>query len=143
MLAELREKTERLLAAGVRGIQVNLTLAETGRGLDKLMEAVIRTHQVWNRRVSTGKLKPLAGRYLVAPSAAGRRRAQAEGQIRHPGQDPSARFRGVVPAPGSHAAEPRYLSNSLREAFDMPGVPIRIVLRGLENPYAGKAKSRK
>ena len=36
----------------------------------------------------------------------------------------------------------RYLANSLREAFDMPGVPIRIVLRTSDNPFAGRAKKR-
>jgi GTP-binding protein len=29
----------------------------------------------------------------------------------------------------------RYLVNGLREAFDLPGVPIRISLRTGENPY--------
>ena len=37
----------------------------------------------------------------------------------------------------------RYLSNSMREAFEMPGVPIRLVLRASENPFANKAKKRK
>jgi GTP-binding protein len=32
----------------------------------------------------------------------------------------------------------RYLTNSLREAFDLPGVPIRIKLRKGENPFAPK-----
>ena len=36
----------------------------------------------------------------------------------------------------------RYLSNSLRDSFEMPGVPIRIALRAPDNPYAGKAKKR-
>jgi GTP-binding protein len=36
----------------------------------------------------------------------------------------------------------RYLSNSLREAFDMRGVPIRIALRTSDNPFAGRAKKR-
>ena len=30
----------------------------------------------------------------------------------------------------------RYLVNSLRETFDLPGVPIRLHLRKGENPYA-------
>ncbi|RVC43959.1 ribosome biogenesis GTPase Der, partial [Mesorhizobium sp. M4B.F.Ca.ET.088.02.2.1] len=55
LLAELREKTERLLPQ-VRGIQAVTVSAETGRGLDKLMDSVIKTHKVWNSRVSTGKL---------------------------------------------------------------------------------------
>ena len=36
----------------------------------------------------------------------------------------------------------RYLSNNLREAFDMPGVPIRISLHASENPFAGRARKR-
>jgi GTP-binding protein len=36
----------------------------------------------------------------------------------------------------------RYLTNSLREAFDMPGVPIRMALRTSDNPFAGRAKKR-
>jgi GTP-binding protein len=36
----------------------------------------------------------------------------------------------------------RYLVNSLRESFDMPGVPIRVSLKSNKNPYAeGGAKS--
>ena len=37
----------------------------------------------------------------------------------------------------------RYLTNSLRESFDMPGVPIRVSLRATDNPFAGKAKKRR
>ena len=29
----------------------------------------------------------------------------------------------------------RYLTNSLREAFDLPGVPLRLNLRKGDNPY--------
>jgi GTP-binding protein len=32
----------------------------------------------------------------------------------------------------------RYLVNGLREAFDLPGVPIRMTLREKKNPYADK-----
>jgi GTP-binding protein len=75
VLTGLREMTERLLPQ-VRGLQAVPVSAETGRGLDKLMDAVIRTHQTWNRRVSTGKLNRwLEG--IIAhhppPAVAGRR----------------------------------------------------------------------
>jgi GTP-binding protein len=30
----------------------------------------------------------------------------------------------------------RYLVNTFRDAFDMPGVPVRLQLRGTRNPYA-------
>jgi GTP-binding protein len=32
----------------------------------------------------------------------------------------------------------RYLLNSLREAFDLPGTPIRLNMRKGDNPYAGR-----
>ena len=35
----------------------------------------------------------------------------------------------------------RYLVNGLREAFDLPGTPIRLTLREKANPFAGRAPS--
>lgn len=143
VLADLREKTERLLPQ-VRGIQAVPVSAETGRGLDKLMDAVVLTHQVWNRRVSTGKLNRWLEGILShhpPPAVAGRRlkvKYVTQAKTRPPGFVVSCSRPEAMPQ-----SYVRYLSNSLREAFDMPGVPIRIVLRGSENPYAGKAKSRK
>jgi len=32
--------------------------------------------------------------------------------------------------------------NSLRESFELPGTPIRLILREKENPYAGRAKRK-
>jgi GTP-binding protein len=40
------------------------------------------------------------------------------------------------------AAYTRYLVNSIREHFDLPGTPIRLTLREKENPYAGRAKRK-
>ena len=37
----------------------------------------------------------------------------------------------------------RYLVNSLREAFDLPGTPIRLTLREKSNPFAGRAKKKR
>ncbi len=37
----------------------------------------------------------------------------------------------------------RYLTNSLRETFELPGTPIRMGLREKENPYAGRAKKKR
>ncbi len=55
LLAELREKTERLLpqARGIRAVTVS---GQTGDGLDRLMQSVVDTDKVWNRRISTAKL---------------------------------------------------------------------------------------
>jgi GTP-binding protein len=143
VLAELREKTERLLPQ-VRGIQAVPVSAETGRGLDKLMDAVMRTHQVWNRRISTGKLNRWLEGILThhpPPAVAGRRlkiKYLTQAKTRPPGFVVSCTRPESMPQ-----SYIRYLSNSLRESFEMPGVPIRIVLQASENPFAHKAKKRK
>ncbi|MBA3447276.1 MAG: ribosome biogenesis GTPase Der [Pseudaminobacter sp.] len=142
MLAELREKTTRLLPQ-VRGLLAVPISSETGRGLDKLMDAVVKTHQVWNRRVSTGKLNRWLETILAhhpPPAVAGRRlkiKYITQAKTRPPGFVLSSSRPDAMPQ-----SYIRYLTNSLREAFEMPGVPIRMVLRASENPYASKAKKR-
>ncbi|MET3591453.1 GTP-binding protein [Mesorhizobium shonense] len=142
LLAELREKTERLLPQ-VRGIQAVTVSAETGRGLDRLMDAVIKTHKVWNSRVSTGKLNRWLEGILAhhpPPAVAGRRlkiKYVTQAKTRPPGFVVSCSRPDAMPQ-----SYVRYLSNSLREAFDMPGVPIRMALRTSDNPFAGRAKKR-
>ena len=114
----MREKTERLLPQ-VRGLQAVPVSAETGRGLDKLMDAVLRTHKVWNSRVSTGKLNRWLEGILAhhpPPAVAGRRlkvKYVTQAKTRPPGfvvqcSRPDAMPQSYV----------RYLSNSLREAFE-------------------------
>jgi GTP-binding protein len=142
-LAELREKTARLLpqARGIRAVTVS---AETGRGLDKLMEAVEATHRIWNRRVSTGKLNRWLEGILAhhpPPAVAGRRlRIKYITQVK-------TRPPGFVISCSRPEAMPqsyvRYLVNGLRDSFDMPGVPIRVALRTSDNPFANRAKKKK
>jgi GTP-binding protein len=141
-LAELREKTERLLPQA-RGIQAVTVSAETGRGLDRLMDAVVTTHRIWNRRVSTGRLNRWLEGVLAhhpPPAVAGRRlkiKYITQAKTRPPGFVVSCSRPDAVPQ-----SYVRYLVNSLREAFDMPGVPIRLMLRASDNPFAGRSGKR-
>jgi GTPase len=142
-LAELREKTERLLPQ-VRGVLAVPVSAETGRGLDKLMDAVLKTHKVWNSRVSTGRLNRWLEGVLghhPPPAVAGRRlkiKYMTQVKTRPPGFVISCTRPDDVPQ-----SYIRYLTNNLREAFDIPGVPIRISIHASENPFAGRAKKRR
>ena len=140
LLAELREKAERLLpqARGIRTVPVS---AETGRGLDKLMEAVASTDEVWNTRISTGRLNRWLERVVAQhppPAVAGRRlkvKYMTQVKTRPPGFVVSCSRPDAMPA-----SYVRYLVNALREAFALPGVPIRVALRTSDNPYAGRSR---
>jgi GTPase len=143
MLRELRrDVTERL--SQVPGVAVVPISALSGRGIDKLMRAVIETREIWNKRVSTSDLNRWLQEALerhTPPAAKGRRI-----RIRFMTQ-PSTRpptFVAFCSQPaGLPKAYVRYLVNSLRDAFDLPGVPIRFNLRKGENPYAGRERVRR
>jgi GTP-binding protein len=141
-LAELREKAERLLPqlAGVATVPVS---GLTGEGVDKLMEAILRAHAVWNKRISTARLNRWLPEILERhppPAVSGRRiklRYLTQAKARPP------TFVAFCSRPEALPdAWRRYLVNALRADFGLPGVPIRLTLRRGENPYEGRAKRR-
>ncbi|HEY1931341.1 MAG TPA: ribosome biogenesis GTPase Der [Acetobacteraceae bacterium] len=136
--AARRAVTERLEAslAQMKGIEVVPLSALTGVGMDRLLPAVRRAHGVWNTRVPTGELNRWFEQALERhppPLVDGRRL-----RLRYITQ-PKARPPTFL-AFGTRAERipqdyQRYLVNSLRETFGLPGVPIRLQLRGTKNPY--------
>ncbi|WP_374829753.1 ribosome biogenesis GTPase Der [Paenochrobactrum pullorum] len=143
VLADLYEKTTRLLPQ-VRGIRAVPISGERGQGIDKLMENVAVTDEIWNRRISTGKLNRWLEGVIThhpPPAVAGRRlkiKYMTQIKTRPPGFVVSCSRPDVMPQ-----SYVRYLINGLRDTFDMPGVPIRLSLRTSENPYAHKAKKKR
>jgi GTP-binding protein len=135
LLKELREKAARLLPQ-VKGAPVVPLSGLAGEGLDRLMDAVLRVHEVWNRRIATAKLNQWLADALAAnppPAVSGRRikiRYMTQAKARPPH---FAIFGNQLDAlPKSYT---RYLVNGLRETFDLPGVPIRMSLRMGKNPF--------
>ncbi|OYW98809.1 MAG: ribosome biogenesis GTPase Der [Bosea sp. 32-68-6] len=135
LLAELKEKASHLLAQ-VRGVPIIPLSGLAGEGIDRLMQAVFTAYEVWNRRISTAKINRWLEGVLSAhppPAVAGRRikiRYMTQAKARPP---TFALFGNQLDhLPVSYT---RYLVNNLREAFDLPGTPIRLHTRGGENPY--------
>jgi GTPase len=135
-LNELREACERLLPQ-VRGVALVTVSAKSGKGIDKLMKAVLAADEVWNRRMPTHALNQWLAAALEAhppPAPSGRRiklRYMTQANARPP---TFVVFCSLPKAlPDSYS---RYLVNGLRESFDLPGVPIRLNLRKGKNPYA-------
>ena len=121
----------------LRGIEVVPISAATGAGVDKLMPAVRRTHERWNRRVGTGALNRWFSHMLEKhqlPLVEGRRLKLR--YITMPKARPPTLTIFGTRAEQLPQEYQRYLLNGFREEFDMPGVPIRLQLRGTENPYA-------
>ncbi|UWQ20232.1 ribosome biogenesis GTPase Der [Jannaschia sp. W003] len=142
-LAGLKEAFERLLPQ-LRGAPLVTVSAKTGRGLDRLQRAVVKAHEVWNRRVPTAALNRWLGDVVSAhppPAPGGRRiklRYMTQAKTRPPGFVAMCSHPDAVPE-----AYKRYLVNGLREDFDMPGTPIRLYLRGQgdANPWKNRKKA--
>jgi GTP-binding protein len=136
-LAELKEMFERLLPQ-LRGAPLITVSGKTGRGLDRLHDAVVKVHEVWNRRIPTARLNSWLSAMVEAhppPAPGGRRiklRYMTQVKTRPPGFIVMCSHPEDMPD-----SYKRYLVNGLRDHFDLPGVPIRITFRsqGDKNPF--------
>ena len=135
----LEKITERMAQSlpQLAGLKPLTLSAATGAGMDKLVPAAFEAYAAWNRRVPT----PTLNRFLTRvqernppPLVAGRRlklRYMTQVNIRPPTFALFASKPGELPESWR-----RYLVNLLRESFDLPGVPIRMMLRKGKNPFA-------
>jgi GTPase len=125
----------------MRGIPVVTVSGLTGAGVEKFLPTVRQAHLVWNMRVPTGELNRWFEGALERhqpPMVEGRRlklRYVTQAKARPP----------TFIVFGTRAEQmpeeyQRYLVNSLREKFNMPGTPIRIQLRGTKNPFAEEGR---
>jgi GTP-binding protein len=135
-LAELRETCERLLPQ-IKGVTFVPVSALTGKGVDNLMRAVLAADELWNKRLPTHALNQWLREAVEAhsPPAVSGRRIKLRYITQSNARPPTFVLFCSRPKalPDSYV---RYLVNSLRETFDLPGVPIRLHLRKGENPYA-------
>jgi len=135
LLKKLREDCTRLLPQ-VRGVPVVPLSGLAGEGIDKLMQAVVGAETVWNTRVSTSRINDWlseATQRNPPPAVSGRRikiRYATQVKARPPH---FALFGNQLD--GLPKSYTRYLVNGLREAFELPGVPIRLSLRTSKNPF--------
>lgn len=137
-LDKLHDRLEASLPQ-VRGVPVVTLSAKTGRGLHKLLDAVLDVFNVWNRRISTAKLNRWLEHTLEqhqAPLVSGRRVKVR--YITQPKTRPPTFALFVSHAKGLPESYSRYLANALREDFDLWGVPLRLLVRKGKNPFAGK-----
>jgi GTP-binding protein len=141
-IARLREQADHLLPQ-VRGAPVVAVSGMMGEGIDRLMTAIEQAYATWNRRISTSQINRWFERAVAnnPPPAVSGRRLKMNYITQTKARPPSfVLFCSRTDAvPTSYL---RYLSNSLRETFDLPGTPLRITLREKANPFAHKAKRK-
>ncbi|TPW06113.1 MAG: GTP-binding protein [bacterium] len=128
----------------LKGSQFVALSSHSGRGVERLMPAVLQAHATWSVKVKTKDLNTwlsMATQRHPPPAVDGKRikpKYMAQTKARPPTFVLMASRAESMPEQYK-----RYLVNNLRESFDLPGTPIRLLVKsGSENPYApGGSKS--
>lgn len=141
-LAELKEKCTRLLPQ-LRGVPMVPLSGLKGTNISRLMDAIFAIERVWNARISTARLNRWLNAMVEShppPAVSGRRlklRYITQAKSRPPSFVVFCSRPDALPT-----AYQRYIVNGLRETFDLQGAPIRLWVRGGDNPFAHKARKR-
>lgn len=136
-LEKLNDKLQTSLtqADGVPTVTIS---ALKKRGLDKLLSAVVKVYERWNVRIPTAPLNQWfrdVQEANPAPLGKNKRRIKLKYITQAKTRPPSFYIFSSNPEglPDSYL---RYLTNQLRESFNLKGVPVRITVRKADNPYA-------
>jgi GTP-binding protein len=137
-ISKMRLKLDESLPQ-VAGAPLIATSARTGEGLDRLEAAIAEADRAWNSRVSTSTLNRFLSEALqrhATPAISGRR-VRIRYMTQRKARPPSFTLFGnqLDALPESYL---RYLSNGLRENFNLKGTPLRFSVRNSKNPYAPK-----
>src|SRR5947208_4642980 len=140
---KLRDEADHWLPQ-VKGVPIVAVSGRLAEGLDRVMQAVVDIHAVWNRRVSTNALNRWLAEVVAShpPPAVSGRRLKLN-YITQPKARPPSFVLFCSRADAIPESYLRYLVNALREAFELPGTPIRVRLREKENPFAGRKKKKR
>src|SRR4051795_6979753 len=140
LISALRTEADHSLPQ-VRGVPIVAVSGLMGEGIDRLMSAIEQAYAVWNKRVATAALNRWFEQAVDAnppPSVSGRRLKLnyiTQAKARPPSFILFCSRADAVPQ-----SYLRYLVNSLRQYFELPGTPVRIALREKANPFAHKRK---
>jgi len=141
-ISQLRADADHWLPQ-IRGVPIVATSGMLGEGVDRLMEAIQDAYAVWNTRVSTAALNRWFEQAVAQnppPAVAGRRlklNYVTQTKARPPSFVVFCSRADAVPE-----SYLRYLVNSMRGVFKLPGTPVRITLREKANPFAHKRKRK-
>ena len=143
-LRNMREAFQRLLPE-LRGAPLVTVSAKNGRGIDRLNNEIMKSHKIWNKRIATSPLNIWLSKMIAAhppPAPNGKRiklRYITQAKSRPPGFVVMCSNPCKLPISYN-----RYLVNGLREAFDLPGTPIRLTMRSQadKNPFKNRKKSQ-
>ncbi len=143
VLNELYYKIEHVLP-DIKGVPVVTLSALQGKNIHKVIKAALEAYAVWNTDITTHRLNDwlqYAESRHTPPLANNKRPIRLKFIKQAKRRPPAFSVFTNYPdqLPDSYI---KYLVNSMREAFNLPGIPIRLYLRKGDNPYKDKKNKR-
>lgn len=122
----------------IDGVHIEYISALHSDNLDKLMQAVIHTYSMWNKRINTADLnkwiKEATDNHPIPMNSQGKR-PKIKFLTQYKSRPPSFMLHSNYPDDIDNNYQ-RYLTHSLRAAFNLTGVPIRFSFKKSSNPYS-------
>jgi GTP-binding protein len=116
--------------------------ARTGKGVQRILDAVQAAYAAYTRRVSTGALNRwFEGIVEKHPPSVFRGHPVKLYFIQQPQAKPPTFLLSVNYPEGVHFSYRRYLANQLRDEFDLWGTPVRIVCKARGQKPRARRKS--
>jgi GTP-binding protein len=136
MIKDMRERLDHSLPQVVGAPLVAIS-AQTGEGIERIVPAVLEADAAWNKRIGTSTLNRFLEQALGrhAPPAVKGRRIRVRYMTQVKARPPTFSLFGnqLNSLPEDYL---RYLTNGLRNTFELKGTPIRFLLRTGKNPFA-------
>ena len=135
MIKDMRERLDHSLPQVVGAPLVAIS-AQTGEGIERIVPAVLEADAAWNKRIGTSTLNRFLEQALGrhAPPAVKGRRIRVRYMTQVKARPPTFSLFGnqLNALPEDYL---RYLTNGLRNTFELKGTPIRFLLRTGKNPF--------
>lgn len=137
LYSDLKHRVEKHLSQ-LKGVPILRLSALNGKNVEKVLDAALEVYAMWNKRIPTGQLNKWLD-YVIeqhSPPLVNKRRLKIRYVSQTKTRPPTFYLSTNMKEVPEHYL--RYLTNQLREDFEMPGVPIRLMVRSSKNPYEGK-----
>lgn len=121
----------------IKGVPTLFISAKNKQNIADVLDSCIKIYKTWNKKITTSKLNEWLNFTTEAhplPLQKGGKRVRVKYMTQTKTRPPTFKLFSNNPEKITDSYT-RYLVNNMREAFDMPGVPIRFIYVKTKNPY--------
>lgn len=121
----------------IKGVPIIYISAINKKNIEQVLDACVNIYNIWNKKIATSKLNEWLGfttEEHPLPLQKGGRRVRVKYMTQVKTRPPTFKLFSNNPEKVTDSYT-KYLVNNLRDAFELPGIPIRFIYVKTKNPY--------